>query len=129
MTEPVITSKMANALFPDAQIGRALAGSLVATAVEKQGARDGGLWVGGKAELTATRLRFAANGMNKALHSGGDALRFDVALSAVRHVRLRKAFITHIVDVDTDTGTYSLRCWGADGFARAIGSAVAAARA
>lgn len=129
MTEPVIASKMANALFPDAQIGSALAGSIVASAVAKQGARDGGLWVGGKAELTATRLRFAANGLNKALHSGGESLQFDLPLAEVRHVRLRKAFITSIVDVETDTGTYSLRCWGADGFARAISSAVAAARA
>ena len=129
MTEPVITSKMANALFPDAQIGRALAGSIVATAVEKQGARDGGLWVGGKAELTATQLRFSANGVNKALHKGGDGLQFALPLAEVRHVRLRKAFVTHIVDVETDAGVYSLRCWSADGFARAIGSAVAAARA
>jgi hypothetical protein len=59
---------------------------------------------------------------------GGAGLMFDVPLSQISAVRLRKAFVTNIVDVDTPEGTYSLRCWGAQGFAEAIDSAVRAAR-
>jgi hypothetical protein len=66
--------------------------------------------------------------MNKAVHVGGAGLTFEIALTQITAVRLRKAFVTNIVDVYTAEGTYSLRCWGAKGFAKAVDAAIRAAR-
>jgi hypothetical protein len=128
MSEPVLVSKMANALFAEAQASVGDVFGAIKNATETQRAIQGGLWIGGKAELTAQRLRFAPNALNKAVHVGGSGLTFDVPLTQVVAVRLRKAFVTNIVDVQTPTGTYSLRCWGAQAFAQAIDAALRAAR-
>jgi hypothetical protein len=129
MSETILASKMANALFAEAQSAISDTYGAIRGATEQQRAIHGGLWVGGKAVLTTAALRFAPNGLNKAVHVGGDALVFDVPLSRVTAVRMRKAFVTNIVDIDTPEGTYSLRCWGAQAFAEALDAAVRAARA
>jgi hypothetical protein len=128
VSDSVLMSKMANALFAGAQTAVVDIYGAIEGAAESQRAIHGGLWVGGRAELTPQSLRFAPNAINKAVHVGGGGLRFDIPLTQVRAVRLRKAFVTNIVDVDTPTGTYSLRCWGAQAFAEAIDAAVRRAR-
>jgi hypothetical protein len=129
MNEPVIVSKMANALFAEAQSAVTDVFGAIEGAAEQQRAIHGGLWVGGKAGLTASALRFAPNAVNKAVHVGGEGLVFEIPLGRVTGVRVRKAFVTNIVDVETPEGTYSLRCWGAQGFAEAIDTAVRGVRA
>jgi hypothetical protein len=128
MSEAILASKMANALFANAQASVTDTFGAIANAAEKQRRIHGGLWVGGRAELTTQRLRFAANALNKAVHVSGEGLKFDIPLTQIVAVRLRKAFVTHIVDVDTPDGTYSMRCWGAQGFAAAVDTAVRNAR-
>ncbi len=128
MSDAIVMSKMANALFAEAQTAIGDNFGAIESAVEQQRRAHGGLWVGGKAELSATWLRFAPNALNKVAHVGGAGLTFDIPLTQVRSVRLRKAFVTNIVDVDTPQGVYSMRCWGAQAFAQAIDTAVRRAR-
>jgi hypothetical protein len=128
MSEVILATKMANALFAEARSAVTDIYGAIEGAAEQQRAIHGGLWVGGRAELTASALRFAPNALNKAVHVGGDALVFDISLVRVTAVRVKKAFVTNIVEVDTPDGTYSLRCWGAQGFAEAIDAAVRRAR-
>lgn len=128
MTEPIVATRMANALFAEARSAIVDVYGAIERATAQRRAKEGGLWVGGKAELTGVRLRFAPNAINKAVHIGGAALSFDIPLNRISAVRLRKAFVTNIVEVETVDGIYSLRCWGAGEFARAIDGAVRSVR-
>lgn len=117
MAADVISSRMANALFREARVAGWVANAPVHAAVEQQRALHGGLWVGGKAELTSKEIRFAPNAMNRAVHANGGTLQWAVPLNAIVAVHLRKAFVTNIIDIETDGGVLSLRCWRAQAFA------------
>ena len=117
MAMDVTSSRMANALFREARVAGTVANAPVHAAVEQQRALHGGLWVGGKAELTGEEIRFAPNAMNRAVHANGGTLQWAIPLNAIMAVRLRKAFVTNIIDIETDGGVLSLRCWRAQAFA------------
>ncbi len=123
-----LASKMANALFSEARSAVTDPFGAIKGAAEQQRAIHGGLWVGGRVDLTDEALSFAANAMNRAAHQNGGGLHWTVPLSAIRSLRFRKAFVTHIIDIETAEAAYAIRCWGARDFANLIDSAVKAAR-
>lgn len=124
--ENVIARKLANALMKDAEIGdRASAvlgagGRLGTNAVKKL---MGGLWVGGTAYLTEDAVEFHPNGFNRAMHKDADSLSVVLPLRSITAVETRFGVGTKIIDVKTAIGTLSVRCFGAEGFARKIEAA------
>jgi hypothetical protein len=121
----IIATRLANALFPDATPDQAVIGAHgpVAHAIASFARRHGGLWVGGKAVLTDEGLGFAPNALNRAVHAEGGALRLDLPLGEIRSVTKRFGWVTGIIDIGTDGGTFSLRCYGAKAFAAQIAAA------
>ncbi|MBA4046238.1 MAG: hypothetical protein C0471_17735, partial [Erythrobacter sp.] len=80
----------------------------------------GGLWVGGNAVLTNTELVFTPNALNSALHQEPEKLHLRISLEDIKGVQVRWGFVTKIIDVETRTATWSLRCYGAAKFAESI---------
>ena len=124
MTDDVLMSKTVNALVEEATSPIEKVHP-VGGAVDRVRTRSGGIWVGGKATLTSTAIRFAPNGLNKLANDG--PLESDVELTRVTRVEVVDAFMTNIVDVEHDQGLLRLRCYGAKKFAEAIRRAVDAA--
>ncbi|MEV7396982.1 hypothetical protein [Aeromicrobium sp. NPDC092404] len=119
----VIVSKVANCLVPDVST----TGTWMMRAVTRwMGKRMGGLWVGGRITLTATRLEFEPNIVNIALHDG-DTNRA-IALRDVTAVEDRGGIFTKIVHVDGPDGGVTFRCYGARKVSQRVREAVAAAR-
>ena len=124
----VIGRKAANALFPRAELSSTLGKVLTVAGVDGPVKRTlaafslahGGLWVGGRAELTDTALHFRPNRLNRVLHEQGEALVLDVPLADITAAQRRFGFISGIVDITTDSGCFSLRCFGARGLAAQI---------
>jgi hypothetical protein len=103
-------SKLANALIPDAKASSRVRGA-AANAVDRTRKKAGGLWVGGRVEITPEALSFAANGLNKAFHTGLQPIR--IPLAAIRKVHREFGWVTGIVAVEHDEGTFRFRCYGA----------------
>lgn len=80
----------------------------------------GGLWVGGNAVLTSTELVFTPNALNSALHQEPENLHLCLSLEDITGVQVRWGFFTKIIDVETRTATWSLRCYGAAKFVASI---------
>jgi hypothetical protein len=126
MPETVVATKLCNALIADAQVKGAVLSSVAAIPMLGNaqraigGALDdyreayGGLWVGGKATLTTTALRFAPNSLNRAIHRGDSSV--SVALSEIVNLRSEWGFVTGIVCVDTASGTLKIRCYFSKAF-------------
>jgi len=127
----IIATKLANAFVPDAEMSDGARRGFIfggESSVEWLRRRMGGLWVGGAVTLTPSRLWFAPNGVNAALHA--DDTSQSVPLERVVDVQDRFGVLTRIVDVRLDDGTLlTFRCFGARKFAEQIKKAVAAARA
>jgi hypothetical protein len=131
MTKPdnVIAKKLVNALMKDAEVGdraqRVLgAGGRFGTNAAKK--LMGGLWVGGTAYLTQDAVEFHPNGINRALHKDPDSMSVVLPLRSITAVETRFGIGTKIIDIKTAIGTLSVRCYGAEGFARKIEAARAA---
>ena len=146
LNDEILDSKMANALFANArmsekagkslqkwgaQVGEAtgigvdVAQSLATTrrVLEAYSAKYGGLWVGGKATLSRAMLSFEPNAVNRFIHENGAFLTLALPLEAIESVTIRPGFLTDIVDVSTDGGVFSLRCFKVKTFARKINDA------
>ena len=130
MHSPVLAERTANALIEDAE-GRLPRGmphvGAVESAVQASKARYGGLWVGGKARLTAEEFTFTPNAVNRMAHSSG-SLDLAVPLGAVDAVTVERGFVTKIVVLAVGPGAVKVRCYRADAFADEIRAAVHAAR-
>jgi hypothetical protein len=117
--EELVAEKKANALIADAQTAYSGAThGVLSGVIEAFRKRMGGLWVGGTASLYETKLVFRPNRLNRAVHAAEYSV--EVPLASVTDVRVRRAILTKIVDVTWDSGTLSIRCFGADGFDEAI---------
>lgn len=123
--DQLVAVKTANALIPNADLASAarswvtvIGGGAVEDVVEGFRSLMGGLWVGGKATLYTDRLSFQPNALNRALHDGDYSL--EISLSDIEDVCVRWGVLTKIIDVETDAGRLSLRCFGAPAFAKQI---------
>jgi hypothetical protein len=140
---PVLVSKAANALIPDAApseaalqiasvgdltpIGRSIDQAQFRWTMTLVRKLYGGLWVGGRADLCADRLKFAPNEMNGALTAG--PLDWDIDTRDITDVKVRFGLITNIVVIFLGHEAVKLRCFGARDFARHILEAAEAAGA
>lgn len=79
--------------------------------------RQGGLWVGGKAVLSPSVLKFSPNGMNEAMHANSEQLSWTVPIPEITSVGVRRAILTDIIDIHSRSGPLSLRCFKASAFA------------
>ena len=143
MSDRLIESKLANALFADAKGNFELVGQ-IADAADKLGVTGagmaaktlpatmarfakayGGLWVGGRVTLYDDMLKFEPNAMNRMLHENGATLRMDIPLGSIDTVTLRFAMFTSIIDIVVEGAQFSVRCYGAKSFAERIRQAIA----
>ena len=124
--ENVIARKMAIALMMDAELGDRTStvlgpgGRLGTAAVKKL---MGGLWVGGTVYLTDSAVEFHPNGLNRAVHKDPDALSVVLPLRSITAIDTRFGVMTKIIDIKTAIGTLSVRCYGAESFAKKIETA------
>ncbi len=81
----------------------------------------GGLWVGGTAQLSETSLEFIPNKMNLALNTG--SLFIKVPLLDIVSVNVSKGILTNIICINTESGTFKIRCFSASAFAEDIKAA------
>lgn len=122
----VIAKKIGNALMKDAEMGETAnrllgpGGRLGTEAVKKL---MGGLWVGGTLYLTESAVEFHPNGLNKRIHKDPEQLSVILPLRSIKSVTPRFGLVTQIIDLKTPIGTLSVRCFGAEGFARKIETA------
>jgi hypothetical protein len=127
MSDEILAQRVANALIEDAQVKTSSLGvgdvGVIEDVVARYRANVGGLWVGGRATLTATALTFAPNAMNRAVQTG--SLDLAVPLSAILDVSVQQSFVTNIVVVRTSQSVLKIRCYGAKTFAQQIRDAAA----
>jgi hypothetical protein len=81
-------------------------------------AAHGGLWVGGRATLTAESLFFRPNSVNRGMHTG--ALDFEIPLADIARVEVRPAFGSSVIVIGTVGAEVKIRCFRAEQFAREI---------
>jgi hypothetical protein len=127
MGSDTLLSKAVNCFVEDAHAKEHLAGSVAAgmtgmpiagavdrgvnRAITRRKAKEGGLWVGGRLVLTSSRLTFAPNAANRAVHKQLPELSVD--LNAIRSVTLLPGLVTKIILVETDDQSVRFRCYGA----------------
>ena len=106
MSDPVIVSKVANALFQDA---------------------NGGGRVGGRLTLTTATLQFHPNGVNRLANSGPLDVEIDLR-DLTGPVTVLPGFLTKIIAVPVGGEIFKARCWGAAAMAERIQTAANAAQ-
>ncbi|WP_459855463.1 hypothetical protein [Dongia sp. agr-C8] len=118
-------SRIANALITDA---RPVRGTNFVILIGIWPVRKfyGGLWVGGRLSLFPDRLEFSANDLNRRMTEG--VLDLTIPLDSIRAVQRRFGIVTGIIDVITDTGPNSFRCYGAARFTEMLRSCLKEAR-
>jgi hypothetical protein len=135
MVSRIIATKVANALVEDAELALPELPGLDVLApyvrsVERVLATFkrayGGLWVGGRATLTTSDIRFRPNAVNRSIQTG--SLDIVVPLPAVEDVQVLRGFVTRIIAIHTPGFVVKVRCFGADAFADKIRSAANDAR-
>lgn len=129
MVEEILKSKLANFLVTDASVNYDTVSDLyaeaetgdvdaVADVLEAFRHAYGGLWVGGKVEVTHAVVRLSANALNRVVQEG--TLDIELPLELVRKVSVEGGFVTKIVRLDTDAGSVKFRCFGAKDIAALI---------
>lgn len=129
MVEEILKSKLANFLVADASVNYDTVSDLyaeaengdvdaVADVLEAFRHAYGGLWVGGKVEVTHAVVRLSANALNRVVQEG--TLDIELPLELVRKVSVEGGFVTKIVRLDTDAGSVKFRCFGAKDIAALI---------
>ena len=109
--------KLCNALIPDATPSK-LAPGVAVNAADRVRRKAGGLWVGGRVEITPEGVSFAANGLNWAFHTGLQPVH--IPMTAIRKASREFGWVTGIVAVEHDEGTFRFRCYGAGKVAEAL---------
>jgi len=129
MVEEIVKSKLVNFLVADASVNYDTVSDLyaeaergdvdaVADVLEAFRHAYGGLWVGGKVEVTHSVVRLSANALNRVVQEG--ELDIELPLALVRKVSVEGGFITKIVRLDSDAGSVKFRCFGAKDIASLI---------
>lgn len=131
MSESVIASRTATARLVEAGMAMEPAAAGV---LRRESTVDGVLdwfrgfagvpWVGGRVTLTARRLHFAADPLNRMVHTG--PMEVEVELRGVVDVAVRQGLAAGTVQVLLPGAALELRCLGARAFADDVRTAVAA---
>jgi hypothetical protein len=117
MSIGIVAKRAANALIEDVQTGLQDV-PILGAAVDRASTRYGGLWVGGRATLTAASVEFHPNAVNKGLQTG--SLDVDVPLSTIMSIEVLPAPLTKIVAIRTSRSVVKIRCFRARAFADQI---------
>lgn len=122
MREPIVASKVANALVADAEVSGVLSSGRASSAgsvLDRFKERHGGLWVCGRVTLRRSTIGFEPNRLNRAVHAGDTATT--LALADVADVSVSKGAFTNIVTVTAGPdASLTFRCYGAKKFANRI---------
>ena len=125
-----IEKKRINAFVSDAEIGSFMRfvleitdTTVTETVINKFKEVMGGLWVGGNAILYETKLYFRPNAVNQLFHA--DDYSLEIPLTEIKEVNIRFGMVTKIIDLVTEHGKFSMRCYGAKKFADTIRNQVA----
>lgn len=145
----VIDTRSGNALFPDATVSQQAlntVGNLVgdATSVAQFGQnplrpilswiypktvnreaewfrkRQRGLWVHGKIVLSDRQLRFTPSSIDTYVHEAPESLNWSTSLSKITAVSLRRGLVADIIDIQSPSGLFSIRCFKAKAFVTEI---------
>lgn len=123
-TPNVIDSRLVNAFFDNARsLETDLLPDTISGQIDERRRKQGGLWVGGKCELTAATLSFRPNDMNRALHAHPDELNVAIQLGDIIEISVQRRLITDAITVLFATGVLKIRCFRAKSFIAAIESA------
>jgi hypothetical protein len=127
----IVDTRLANAFFANARMAEDLAGKdqqgdssplpkVISRRIDAGRRKQGGLWVGGKATLTAATLSFAPNSINQALHAAPEDLEISIPLADISNVAVHRGLITDIIEIRTSAGILKFKCFKAKAFAAAI---------
>jgi hypothetical protein len=121
MRSSVVAKRVANALITDAEAGLPRftpRTHQVETTLDRFRSAHGGLWVGGRATLTAESLSFHPNDLNRATQTG--SLDIEIPLADLTGIEVRPAFVSSVIAIRTPQSVVKIRCFRADAFARQI---------
>ncbi len=106
-------TKLCNAFVQGAEpaLGRIGGPEDIQEATQRLAKRLGGLWVGGKVEISLRAIHFMPNGMNVALHKGLSDVT--IRREYVTAVRRQFGWLTGLVVVSWAGGVFRFRCFGA----------------
>jgi len=123
-TPNVIDSRLVNAFLDNASLSETdLLPDTISGQIDERRRRQGGLWVGGKCELTAATLSFRPNDMNRALHARPDELSVEIHLEDIVGISVQRRLITDAITVRFATEVLKIRCFRAKSFTVAIEAA------
>lgn len=125
MSNVIVAKRAANALIEDVQ-GDLQDVPILGDVVGRARARYGGLWVGGRATLTAESVAFHPNAVNRGLQTG--SMDVDVPLSTVESIEILPGVLTKIIAIRTRQSVVKVRCFRARAFADQIREAARLAR-
>jgi hypothetical protein len=74
--------------------------------------RQGGLWVGGALSVYDTGVSFEPNGLNQALQEG--KLKSALSWPEILDIRVRRGFLTNIIELSHANGVQAFRCFAAE---------------
>ncbi len=114
-------SKLANAFLKEAEPIQGIPGS-AERVIRRYKSKDGGLWVGGRIEISDSVLSFSANGLNRTLHE--DLPEVTIPINEIESVVYRFGWITGIIIVSHRQGEFRFRCYGAKRLVEEIKRAV-----
>jgi hypothetical protein len=124
----VVASKAANFLVEDAALRDGVVGTVFDVAGVPQKPVDlvlagfrkyyGGLWVGGRINVTASAISIAPNLMNRAVHHGLTSI--ELRLVDLESVEVLPGFVTKIIALRTPEHVVKIRCYGAPALAQQI---------
>ncbi len=103
-------SKLVNAFLKEAEPIQGLQGS-AERVVSRYKRKHGGLWVGGRIEISDSELSFSANRLNRALHE--ELPEVNIPIGEIDSVVYRFGWITGIIIVSHRRGEFRFRCYGA----------------
>lgn len=121
--DSILAEKTVSALFEDAKMGRlsklvlGIDGRIGAAASKKM---VGGFWVSGKAYLTEAAFEFHPGMINRPYYKEFDTLFVHLSWPDLTRITPRHGLVTKIIDLKTEARTLSIRCHGAEQFAKAI---------
>jgi hypothetical protein len=112
MSSGIVAQRVANALIKDAEA------TLPRRGLVRFKSAYGGLWVGGRATLTAESVCFHPNAVNRGVHTG--SLDIQIPLPDIVGIEVLPAFVSSVITISTQQTAVRIRCFRANTFASQI---------
>jgi hypothetical protein len=121
MASGIIAKRGANALITGAEARLpplTPRGRQIEATLDRFKSAHRGLWVGGRATLTAESISFHPNAVNRGMHEG--SLDIEILLPDIVSIEVRPAFVSSVIAIRTAQSDVKIRCFRADAFATQI---------